>query len=223
MAIVVGALTTAYIGPGNVCVVSANWGYNPNAQRLYCLGSWSASQLFYRPTETLNITCYSPGPIYSTLPPQPGSDCTDADTIQAGVSPGTCSDSGESFSELDGEWWVTSYSYSKDSGPSPGQESWSLTKWKDLSTQTPAGSIEPDYVMRGIAEGQTSGGTGGSVTGIVIADPAVQTQTGSVSAGGFGRADVMSVGVVTSVGNGSSSSEHTGQGSASIPYTPLYL
>jgi hypothetical protein len=219
MAIVVGALTT--VDFEGTCVISANWGYNPNVQRLYCLGEWTArsENIYYRPTETLNLTVYAPGPNYDTAASSEG--CEDAGQLSATIDPGTCGE-GETFATLGGNWWVTSYSYSKDDGTMPGQESWSMVRWKGLSSSLPAGFVAPTYIMRGIAEGQSSGGVDGSITGIVIEEPYVTAQTGSVSAGGFGRADTMYIGVVSSVGGGTSDAG-TGTGSASIPYTPLYI
>jgi len=212
MAIVIGAATQ--ISFGGACVISANWGYNPNVQRLYCIGEWEpdSSRVYYRPTETLNITIYAPGPTYST---DPTTSCADASTIDASVSPAAC---GDSFGALTGSWWVTSYSYSKEDGALPGQESWSLTRWKYLDTTPPGNFVEPTYVMRGISEGQAT-----PEAGIVFNGSTVTTHNGSVSAGGFGKAYTLEVGVVSQVGGGSSASGDTGQGSASIPYTPLYI
>jgi hypothetical protein len=212
MAIVIGAATQ--VSFGDTCVISANWGYNPNTQRLYCIGEWTPRDdlTYYRPTQTLNLTVYAPGPSYSTEPTQ---SCADANTIAASVSPAACG--GSVGGDIDGSWWVTSYSYSKDDATMPGQESWALTKWKDVPSPG-TNSIEPTYVMRGISEGQAT-----PEAGITFTGSTVQTSTGNVSAGGFGRADELDVGVVSSVGGGSSASGDTGQGSASMPYTPLYI
>lgn len=212
MAIIIGAATQ--VSFGGTCAVSANWGYNPNTQRLYCIGEWSprGDLTYYRPTQTLNLTVYAPGPSYSTEPTQ---SCTDANTIYAGISPAACGTG--STGDVSGNWHVTSYSYSKDDATLPGQESWSLTMWKGVPSPG-NNSIEPTYVMRGISEGQSTGDAGISFSGDLV-----QTSTGNVSAGGFGRADTLDVGVVASVGGGSSVAGVTGQGSASIPYTPLYI
>lgn len=212
MAIVIGAATQ--VSFGGACVISANWGYNPNTQRLYCIGEWTPRDelTYYRPTQTLNLTIYAPGPSYST---EPTTSCADANTISASVSPAACG--GNVGGDVSGSWHVTSYSYSKDDATLPGQESWSLTKWKGVPSPG-TNSIEPSYVMRGISEGQATPGAGVSFTGSTV-----ETSTGNVSAGGFGRADTLDIGVVDSVGGGSSASGDTGQGSASIPYTPLYI
>lgn len=212
MAIIIGAATQ--VSFGGACVVSANWGYNPNVQRLYCIGEWTPRNelTYYRPTQTLNLTIYAPGPSYST---EPTTSCTDANTISASVSPATCG--GNAGDGVSGDWHVTSYSYSKDDAVLPGQESWSLTKWKNVPSPG-TNSIEPSYIMRGISEGQSSTGAGVSFTGATA-----ETTTGNVSAGGFGRADTLWAGIVVNVGGGSSAAGDTGQGSASVPYTPLYI
>ena len=212
MAVVIGAATQ--VSFNGSCVISAQWGYNPNVQRLYCIGEWTPSEerTFYRPTETLNLTIYAPGPSYDTTPTE---TCADANSIYASISPAAC---GETFIALTGAWLVSSYSYSKDDATLPGQESWSMTRWKNINS-TPTGNfVEPTYVMRGISEGQSTDNAG-----IIFTGTTVDTTTGNVSAGGFGRADTLSVGVVTSVGGGSSAAGDTGQGSVSMPYTPLYI
>ena len=212
MAIVIGAATQ--VSFAGACAVSASWGYNPNVQRLYCIGEWipDDQRVYYRPTETLNLTVYAPGPSYST---EPTTSCEDANTISAAVTPAAC---GGSFSSLSGQWLVTSYSYTKDDATLPGQESWSLTRWKDLDSSTPSNSVEPTYVMRTISEGQATDNAGITFTGSTAT-----SQAGNVSAGGFGKVDELSLGVISNVGGGSSAAGETGQGSASIPYTPLYI
>lgn len=209
--IIIGAATQ--ISFGGTCVISANWGYNPNPQRLYCIGSWSPFQTYYRPTETLNLTVYAPGPTYNVEPTQ---GCSDANSISASIAPAACGD--ETYPTLGGQWLVTGYSYSKDDASMPGQESWSLTRWKDLEASSFQNTIEPTYVMRGISEGQSTGNAG-----IVFTGDTVNSYSGNVSAGGFGKADTLAAGVIVQVGGGSSAAGETGQGSASIPYTPLYI
>ena len=204
MTIIIGAATT--VSFRGACVTSANWGANPNNQRLYCLGSWDPHLVISKPTETLSLTIYAPGADapYDTTPTI---GCFNANTVTASVAPAAC---GESSGGVSGDWYVTSYSYSKDDANMPGTESWAMQKW--------IGVLQPTYVMRGIVEGQ---GTPNS--GINFDSIDGETSTGSVSAGGFGKADDLTIGVVGSVGGGSSSQGDTGQGSASISYTDLYL
>ncbi len=208
MAIVIGAATT--VSFGSACVVSANWGSNPNTQRLYCIGEWSPREdmVFEKPVETLNLTIYAPGPTYSTEPTQ---SCTDANTISASISPAAC---GESFDSLSGNWFVTSYSYSKDDALMPAQESWGMQKWIEGSNNTPL----PSFVLRSISEGQ-----GTDNAGLTFVGNTTTSYTGNVSAGGLGKAETIEMGVVSQVGGGSNQQGETGQGSASMPYTPLWL
>ena len=210
MAIVIGAATTAsFMG---ACVISANWNYNPNSQRLYCLGSWTPFNTFHKPTESLSLSIYAPGSTYDTAPTL---GCYDANSVSASVVPAAC---GDSFSSVSGNWLVTSYNYSKENASTPGTESWTLQKWKDVLSPPDGTTVEPTYVMRGITEGQGTNNAGVTFTG-----GTTEVTTGSVSAGGFGNAFTVSVGVVSHVGGGASAGGETGQGSVSIPYTPLYI
>ena len=208
MAIVIGAATT--VSFGNACVISANWGSNPNTQRLYCLGEWAprSDLIFEKPIETLSLTIYAPGPTYSAEPTQ---SCTDANTVSASISPAAC---GETFDALSGDWFVTSYSYSKDDALMPAQESWGMQRWIAGSNNTPL----PNYVLRSISEGQ-----GTDNAGLTFVGSTTTSYTGNVSAGGLGKAETIEMGVVSQVGGGENVQGETGQGSASMPYTPLWL
>ncbi len=212
MAVVIGAATVVIFQ--GACAVSANWGYNPNTQRSYCIGEWTPRDdlTVQRPTETLNLTVYSGDT--STYDCSPTTGCEDANTITASLTPAAC---GDTFDALTGDWFVTSYSFSKDDATAPGQESWSMMKYA-----TGAGITSPTYVLRGTSEGQT---TDENLSGVTFAggQTLIESQTGNVSAGAFGKAYTMENGVVTSVGNSQIGAGETGQGSASMPYTPMYL
>ena len=218
MGVIIGAGTTVGGVFANTCVVSVSWGYNPNVQRLYCIGSWTAYKQFERPTQSLNITIYATGAgsgsagtvLYSTVA---ATSCTTANTIDASVNPAECVAVAGAVS---GQWFVSGYSYSKDDALMPGQESWSMTRWLAPN--------QPTHILRGIAEGT------GSIPGTHEADPGIlfsgalsESTTGSVSAGAIGRSDRIRAGVVARVGGGSSEAGKTGKGDASIPYTPLWI
>jgi len=210
MSIVIGATSTVSFDNGD-CVVSVNWGYNPNVQRLYCLGAWDVFATIEKPTETLNITIYSPGDSFVI---DPTGACANASTIGASVNPTVC---GDPVDGVSGAWFLTSYGYNKDDPVGPGQETWSMTKWV-AGDDTPV----PTYVIRGISDGQSSVPT--SNTGVVFdADSIKDGTSGSVSAGSVGKAFVTRTGMVTAVGGGTNAGGEVGTASVSIPYTPLWL
>jgi len=216
MAVVIGSATTVtFFGSSAYCIASANWGYNPNTQRLYCIGSWTPTAQYDRPQETMSFTMYSTGtggPTFSVIP-STGCDANLAvdKTVEASINPASCGAGAPGG--FSGRWYVTGYNFSKDDPLLPGQESWSMQRWVASAT-VPA----PNYVIRGIAEGQ-----GTSNAGIVFTGTTTSTQTGSVSAGGVGRAESITVGVISQVGGGSIVSGETGQGSSSMPHTPLWV
>jgi hypothetical protein len=215
MSIVIGAGTTvSFYG---ACVVSANWGYNPNTQRLYCIGDWSPSYSYDKPTETLSLVIYSGtgGPVYTTSPTE---SCTNANQVSASVNPAAC---GAPVASLSGDWWVNSYGYGKDDPLLPGQETWGMTRWVvGAYGNTPI----PTYVLRSITEGQATKDSADADPGITFTGVTVESESGSVSAAGIGRADSLTMGVVVQVGGSESpAAGKVGQGSASIPYTPLWI
>jgi len=205
-AVIIGSGTIVSFGG---CVQSANWGFNPGKQDAFCLGDTAPNPdlRMFKPSQTLSLSVYaSSGKSYDT---KASTKCNDANTVSASVSPSFC---GTGVDGVSGNWWVTGYSYSKENAASPGTESWSLTNWKyDGGT----GAVLPTAVVRGIAQGQSSG----SETGIDL-DNEASSSTGSVSANGFGKGYEYTHGTVNSVGPGSSTG--MGNGSATIPYTQLY-
>ena len=206
MAVIIGAGTT--VNFAGACVISANWGYNPNTQRLYCLGSWSPYDEIEKPTETVSLTIYAPGPSYSVPASQA---CDDVQDYSISVSPAGCGDNVPGG--ISGNFAINNYSYSKDDAQAPGQESWGFTRW--------TGANAPDYVVRGIVEGSATDPVVN--TGIVFTGTTSQGNSGSVSAGGTGKADVTYYGVVSAIGGGTSTKGETGTGSASITLTPLWI
>lgn len=212
MSVVIGATTTVSFPYGD-CVVSVNWGYNPNVQRLYCLGSWDVFDTIEKPTETLNLTIYAPGNSISTLPT--GACANATPTITASVSPTVC---GDTVQGVSGIWYLTSYGFNKDDPIGPGQETWSMTRWV-AGGSTPA----PTYTLRGIAEGQASHISGIINSGVVFTGTTTDASTGNVAAGGLGKAYTTRTGMVISVGGGTNTEGETGTASVSIPYTPLWL
>ena len=213
MAIIIGAGTQVEFN--GACVVSANWGYNPNTQRLYCIGEWSPRYSYSRPTETLSVSIYSGtgGPLYDVVPTQ---SCANANTLFARVVPAAC---GGSVATIEGNWFVSGYGFSKDDPLLPGQESWSMQRWV-AGIGVPA----PTYVLRGITEGSGTKNGIDADPGIVFTGVTTVSYTGNVSAGGIGRSDTITVGVVTRVGGSEApAAGKIGRGDASMPYTPLWI
>jgi len=157
-----------------------------------------------KPTQSLNLTIYAPGPSYLT---DVTDSCTNAGTISASVSPAGC---GGSAPGVGGSWFVTQYGYSKEDPALPGQETWAMVK--------SSGGLMPSNVLRTITEGE---GTNNS--GITFGAGTTTVFNGSVAANSIGRADVLSQGIVTSVGGGEGSGPGTGSGSVTIQYIPLYI
>jgi len=220
MGVVIGFGTTVGLDFSGACATSVNWGYNANAQRLYCLGTTSPFRTIQKPTQTLTISFYGDEgygpPKYDTTPTQieAGESCVDANQLSASVTPGICGTEVEGITASD--WFVTSYSYDKSDANLPGIETWSMQRWP-----IGVGVTAPDIVIRISAEGQATDET---ITGVTFDDGTVDVEgsTGSVSAGGVGRADVMYYNAVTEVGRSVGVAGDIDQGSASMSYQPLY-
>ncbi len=204
------------------CVLSVNWGFEPGRQDAFCLNEWvpSNTHTLYKPQETMSVTLYAPGP--NALSVAASTSCTDVVGIQASVSPGSCNSTVAGLSG--GNWLVTSYSYTKESKDQPGQESWSLVRYKgassNLTGQAKTNAVEPSAVLRGAATGQC---TDESITGIDFQAEYASAYSGNVSANAIGKATTMIHGIVSNVGGGSSDVSKYGTGSASIPLNPIYM
>lgn len=217
MGVIIGAGTTvSFYG---ACAVSANWGYNPNSQRLYCLGETTPRFNFNKPTETLSIVIYSGTGGPGTVDVTASQVCGIADQLIASVSPAACEGA---VGSITGSWFPVNYGYSKDDPLMPGQETWGMQRWvADSATGTPA----PTNIVRGISEGQGSIPPDDADPGITFdTGTLAYSQAGNVSAGGMGRNDQLQIGTATSIYGGEGTANgKTGQGSASIPHTPLWV
>lgn len=217
--VVIGNATTVSF-MGSHCFISASWNADPGRQDAFCLGSWSPSEghLVYKPQQTINLTLYAPGPSYDT---EPSEGCTTDGKQSCSINAATC---GGSEQITGSNWQVNSYSYSKASKDVPGQETWGLIQYigaTNILTGTAASrGVEPTFIIRGITQGQS---TDESVTGITFSSTFATSKAGSVSAGSTGTSTVTTHGIVSRVGGGSSSVSDYGEGSASIPLTPMYI
>ena len=224
MGVVIGAGTTIQGSLAGQCVISVNWACNPNVQRLYCLGSFSPAFQYARPTQTMSMVIYSPGSY--TYDTTASDDCNLGNFMSAGVTPAGCGENVIGVS-LHSDWVVNSYGYSKDDPNLPGQETWGIQRWPSSGDADcdVGGSVAdpPTHIVRGISEGQAAKESDNSDPGISFTGTLSYSVTGNVSAGGVGRADRLTYGVVTSIGGSASTTGLTGQGSVSVPYTPLWV
>ena len=226
--VILGAGTQVDFGDDDACLISVNWSFNPGRTDAFCLGSWEANEdyVLYKPTQTLSITGYAP--VQSAFSIPVSKDCNDASTIDASVSATSCNSN--ISVDASGSWFIQSYSYSKPSKDQPAQETWGLIKYKDVDQFLTAQGVSsdriaiPSGVTRGITMGEsTEDSSGSSQTGITFSNTFAQAQSGSVSAGALGNVSSIYHGTVTAVGGGTASAAFKCTGSASIPYTPLYL
>lgn len=222
MAIIIGAGTTVGGFFAGQCVTSVNWAFNPNVQRIYCLGDWTPDEnrTIRKPTYSLSVTLYSSGntPVYDT---SPDTGCVTTNREQVSVNPASCEGSVSPFDYDD--WVITSYGYNKDDPQNPAQESWSLQRWAYTGGGTTIPDIvAPDYIIRGIAEGSVSVEVEDDA-GINFDGVTDLGNQGSVSAGAVGRADETRSGVVISVGGSDWTYGKSGSGNVSIPYTPMWM
>jgi len=222
MAIIIGAGTTVGGFFAGSCITSVNWSFNPNVQRIYCLGGWTPDEekTIRKPTYSLSLTLYSSGltPIYDT---SPDTSCVTTNQVQVSVNPASCGGSVDPFDYDD--WVIASYGYNKDDPQNPAQESWSLQRWAYTGGGTSIpGIVAPDYIIRGISEGSVSVEVEPE-SGIVFSGITDIGSQGSVSAGAVGRSDETKSGVVIQVGGSDWVYGHSGSGSVSMPYTPLWM
>lgn len=217
MAVVIGSATSVSFGAA--CVISAQWGFNPNNQDAFCLdgvGDPIDSRTTFKPEKTLSLTLYAPGPTYLT---PLSKNCNTSSVIAATVSPGVCG--GTTAGVSDSEWVVTAYSYSKETKDSVAQESWSLVKYMGFGVGSITTLAPPTAILRVSAQGQSSDG---GLTGIVFSKTIASATSGSVSVGSLGKADTMTIGTVSQVGGGGgATATPAGTGSAQMAYNPLYI
>lgn len=236
MAVIIGAGTTVVSSQfPNGGIVSVQFGFSPQVERLYQLGSFSPYDSTVTKTRTLSVNVYGKkadgtgGSVPFLVPPS--TSCVDADALNITVNPASCVGSLLPFIE---NYFLTSYAYSKDN-LGFGQETWSFTSKPDIPGF--GGTI---VMLRGIAEGTIATGPGVMTPpdmGVVVDDPAsndafgapIEGESGSVQAGtpGIGNFDIQRHVIVTTVGGskgkGTGADGFTGQASISIPVTPIYL
>lgn len=216
-------------------IVSVQFGFNPEVDRLYQLGSFSPYDATVTKTRTLSLNVYGSKPSgsggSSSFSVPPSTSCADASTINVQVNPASCAAGLLSFAD---DFFLTSYSYQKDA-LGYGQESWSFTSKPDIPGYT--GTI---VMLRGIAEGTISTG-GGTMTsaqmGVTVDETAsndsdgnpIEGESGSVQAGspGLGNYEiqryVIASAVGASIGKAAAVDGLSGQASIQIPMNPVYI
>lgn len=206
--------STSIFEINGTCATNASWNANPNAQRFYCLdGNFAPidGMTIQKPTITLDVTVYAPGPVVDV---SPSTSCTTQDDVSNVSVNAVLSACGEgSDVDIPNVMMVTSYNFNKEDNVMPGEESWSL--------QAYVGENLPTYVIRGLTEGTATDPE--SDAGIVFDTIEFTSSQGNVSAEGIGQTDRTNGGIITQVGGGTSSAGVTAQGSASIQYNPLWL
>jgi len=226
MAIILGSATQVSVNGNSNGIVSANWGISPQINRLWQIGSWSPYKTMVTNVVNVSITMYAgAGPDSITVTPT--QSCTNSLAyITVSIVPTGC---GTSIEGVDDTFFLSSYSYDKSDAGGFGQQSYSAQKWDDGDEDCEADIVyvsAPTYVMAGISEATITADTGLD-TGITLDGGLnVTGEQGSVSAGSpsIGTANTTIYGIATVVGNGDMCSRgKTGQGSVSIPLTPIYL
>jgi hypothetical protein len=232
-AVIVGNSTqvsTALFTDGGI--ISVNFGFNPQINRLWQLGSFSPYDTYVMRQRELSITAYGQREDGSGGSQQydltPSDSCADADPISITVTPGACEVSINPFTY---DYVPSSYSYKKDNF-GWGQESWSFVTKPDVDNYT--GDI---VILRGVATGNVLTGDGiltAAEMGVVIneADSVdgngdnIEGESGSVQAGqnSIGEYSVSREIVVSQIG-GSIGKKDAWNGSATvnIPTETVYL
>lgn len=239
MAVVIGAatlVTTTLFPAGGL--VSVNFGYRANLNRLWQLGSWTPYDNYVQFQRELSLTAYgqkedgSGGSTVFLLPPN--TTCGDASSVSIEVAPGAC---GVAIAPFQETFFPSSYSYTKDNF-GWGQESWSFSSKPVIDNYT--GTI---YMLRGITTGQVntnsvSQGLTGQMEpvdmGIAVNDTSSRDSLGnyiegysaSVQSGfpGIGDYTLQRDVVIDSVGGSIGKQDgKKGQGSATIPMNPVFL
>lgn len=200
-----------------VGIQSINLAIAPQIQRLYQLGTavpFDRNQIIQK---TLTISRYGGGG-NSAYDVSASLTCDEPTPLNISIAATNCS--GDNLDE-DDEWFVNSYSYSKDV-QGWGVESWSLVTRPEVL----GGGDAIARMIRGVAEGQSTI-NGGANTGVTFLAGTINGQTAEVTAGspGIGKAFNISYGEISSVGGATTGKSDGLEGNAqvSIPYIPIYL
>jgi len=199
LAVIIGQRTTVTTGVASTGIISVDWSTTMQPERYYTFGAKGAFMTLYTTTVSVSFSVY--GGASSTLSVgSPSYTCQDAKTqIQVSISPQGCSGSPVGFS---GKVFVSSYSYSKESG-SYGTEQWQCTANLPGSGGLPgnnsAHKVLPKYMMQGESDGTIEGSS--SLVGMSLTNT-VNFVKGSVRASqmSLGEASSTTYGTIQSIG-----------------------
>jgi len=233
MAVIIGAGTTVstslFLQGG---ITSVSFGFKPQVNRLWQLGSWDPYDTYTIQQRELTLAGYGrkdngQGGSQS-FDLTPSTSCVDASSVAVTVNPGSC---GVVVTPFTDDFYPTSYGYTKDNF-GWGVENWSFTSKPIIENYT--GTI---VFLRGIATGQMLVGAGqmvGADMGVVINDSAsrdssnnyIEGANGSVQAGfpGVGDYATQREVVVSFIGASIGKSDgYKGQASVTIPVQQVFI
>lgn len=197
---------------------SVNLSLTPNIQRLYELGQTLPFDKNITRQTTATINKYSGQGTTYDVQAQNAANCLEENYLTIGITAANC---GGSVVDVQDDYWIQGYSYSKDI------QGWGIESYTLITRpEVIGGDGATVRMLRGTAEGQTTT-DGGAETGIVFAaSPTVDGQTIEVTAGnpGIGRANNVIFGEVITVGGGTGKADgRDGNGNVTIPYAPIYI
>lgn len=213
MAVVIGSSTEVYIDNIKICASSVNWSTSVSPQHFYCLNSGGPAFSTYKATQTVSLSVYA-GEIPGIYPIEISKL---AKVIK--IIPSICGSYNSSefdFPATTEPFVTNSYNYSSEDITSPGQESWSFTRW---STGLQGTSGNTGLVLGDITA-QTTSTTDAGIA--FFNTPRLVYYTGSVAANSIGKVNKMYYGTPIRFGNGPLRPRAQNTGSVSISLQPLY-
>jgi len=213
--------------------VSINFGVDPQMNRLWQLGSYVPYDTYTQSQRSFSLVAYGKKPDGSggsnQISVEPSVSCSSPSPTTISVTPASC---GYSIAPFSGDYFPTSYSYSKDNFGF-GQESWAFTT-EPIMDVPYTGTI---LFIRGIATGQVQTGAGmlDPVDQGILYDTSasqdsngnwIDGESGSVAAGfpGIGTYTIQREYVVTYIGGSVGKADgFQGNASVTIPMQTVYV
>jgi len=228
MGVIIGAGTTFIGSPifDNACVNSIQWGYEPQTERLWCVGSWSPYAVLRQAQQTLSVSVYGKNAEGNggtgELILSPSTTCEDSTAaVHITLVPASCDVSLATKPINNEKFFITSYGFSKEA-LGYGTETWQMMRYISSAEDPNINVPSPTYILQGIADGNRSGPAD---HGIVM-EVDSSGYTGQVSAGqpGIGEANMTEYGIVSRVGGSQGwDPGKFGSAQANIPHNPIYI